>query len=153
MLRLTLATLHLLALALGLGAVFARSGALLVRPLTRHDLKRAFRADGLWGAAALLWLVTGLWRLIAGTEKHAGYYFDNTAFMTKLGLFGAIFVLELYPMVTLIRWRRAASRNGDDWLPPEPTARRIAGIGHMEALLVIIMVALATAMARGYGMR
>jgi putative membrane protein len=153
MLRIALAASHLLALALGLGAVFVRSGALLARPLSRRDLARAFKADAFWGVAAFLWIGTGLWRLLGSTEKSTSYYWGNHAFLTKIGLFGAILLLELYPMITLIRWRRAAARGGDGWVPPEHTARRIAGIGHLEALLVIVMVVLATAMARGYGVK
>jgi putative membrane protein len=153
MLRITLASLHLLALALGLGAVFTRSAALHTRPLTSRDMKRAFKADGFWGLAAVLWLATGVWRLVAHTEKAVGYYFDNIAFQTKLGCFLAILLLELWPAITLVRWRAAKRRGGDGWRPDEGTARRIALIGHLEATIVIVMVVLATSMARGYGAR
>ena len=153
MLRITLATLHLLALALGLGAVFARSAALHARPLTIRDARRAFKADGYWGAAAVLWLVTGLWRLIAHTEKNVGYYFDNFAFIAKMGGFILIVLLEIWPAMTLVRWRMAARRDGERWQPDERVGRRIAAIGHLEATIVIVMVVLATSMARGYGMR
>jgi putative membrane protein len=153
MLRISLASLHLLALALGLGAVFTRSAALRARPMTTPDLRRAFRADGLWAAAAALWLGTGVWRLVAHTEKDVGYYFDNVVFMAKLACFLAIFALELYPIVTLVRWRRAFARSGAEWRPDERAARRIAVIGHAQAAIVILMVVLATSMARGDGAR
>ena len=152
-LRITLATLHLLALALGLGSVFARSAALHARPLTARDARRAFKADGYWGAAAALWLVTGVWRLVAHTEKNVGYYFDNAAFIAKMAGFVLVLLLELWPMITLVRWRMAARRDGERWQPDERVARRIAVVGHIEATIVIVMVVLATSMARGYGMR
>jgi putative membrane protein len=152
-LRITLATLHLLALALGLGAVFTRSAALHTRPLTLRDVRRSFKADAFWGIAALLWLVTGAWRLLGHTEKDTSYYFGNTAFTTKMACFALIFLLELYPMITLARWRKALRRGGESWRPDDGTARRIAGIGHLEALIVIAMVVLATLMARGFGVR
>src|SRR5688572_16235490 len=98
MLRLSLATIHLLALALGLGAVFARSAALHARPLSRRDLRRAFKADNYWALAAALWLSTGLWRLFASTEKATSYYMQNLAFHAKLGCFVAIVLLELWPI-------------------------------------------------------
>src|SRR2546426_6857583 len=68
MLRWLIATLHLLTLPLGLGAIWARSRAL---SLTRSadDLHRVFVADNLWGLAAVLWLVTGLLREFAGLEE------------------------------------------------------------------------------------
>jgi putative membrane protein len=153
MLRIALATIHLLALALGLGAVFTRSAALHSRPLTTRDTRRAFKADAYWGIAALLWLVTGAWRLLGQTEKATSYYYGNIAFTAKMACFLAIVLLELYPMITLSRWRKAARRGGDGWRPDEGVARRIASIGHLEALVVIAMVVLATSMARGYGAR
>ena len=152
-LRITLATLHLLALALGLGAVFTRSAALHASPLTLRDARRAFKADAYWGIAALLWLVTGAWRLLGHTEKDTSYYYGNSAFTSKMACFALILLLELYPMLTLARWRKALRRGGESWRPDEGTARRIAGIGHLEALIVIAMVVLATLMARGYGAR
>lgn len=153
MLRIALASLHLLALAIGLGAVFTRSGALLARPLTGRDMKRAFRADGLWGLAAVLWLATGVWRLVAHTEKDMTYYAHNVAFQAKMGGFLLILLLELWPAITLVRWRAAARRGGSSWHPADSTARRIAVIGHLEATIVIAMIVLATSMARGYGAR
>jgi putative membrane protein len=134
-----------------LGAVFTRSGALNASPLTNRDVRRAFKADSLWGLAAAFWLATGIWRLVAHTEKATSYYFHNLWFVTKMSCFVAVFLLELWPMVTLIRWRRAASRAGGGWVPEQSTARRIAAIGYVQAALVIAMVVMATAMARGYG--
>jgi putative membrane protein len=153
MLRIALASLHLLALGLGLGAVFTRSAALHARPLTARDVKRALKADSYWGIAALLWLGTGVWRLVAHTEKPMTYYGHNVVFQAKMGGFILILLLELWPAITLVRWRSAARRGGSSWHPPEGSARRIAAIGHLEATIVIVMVVLATSMARGYGAR
>jgi putative membrane protein len=152
-LRITLAVLHLLALALGLGAVFTRSAALRARPLTLRDARRAFKADAWWGVAAVLWLSTGAWRLLGHTEKATAYYYGNRAFTTKMACFAAVILLELYPMIALSRWRKAARRGGESWRPDEGSARRIASIGHLEALIVMAMVVLATLMARGFGAR
>jgi len=76
MLRVALAGLHLLALGLGLGAVLFR-GTALREPPTAASLTRAFRADTLWGVAAALWIGSGLWRALAGTEKSLQYYLHN----------------------------------------------------------------------------
>ena len=151
MLRLSLAWLHLVALGLGLGAVIYRGSALRELPAA-GALKRAFRSDALWGIAALLWIATGVWRLLGATEKGVMYYMTNHAFFAKMGLFVAILLLELWPMITLIRWRAALARGGT----PEsvvhlPTAKRLAIISHVEALLVVAIVFAAVAMARGYG--
>ena len=151
MLRVTLAALHLLALGVGMGAVITRGNALF-EPISTGSLQRALRADALWGIAAGLWLVTGAWRLIGPTEKPLEYYQHNYFFLGKMAGFVLILALEIWPMLVLMRWRRALQRSAGvkDVVVPA-TARRIAMISHTEALLVLVMVVAAAAMARGYG--
>ena len=152
--RLTLAWLHLVALGIGIGAVWVRASALRTRPLDRPALRRAFAADGAWGLAALLWLVSGVWRWIGETEKSAGYYMRNPVFHAKLGLFLLILLLEIWPMITLIRWRKAVARSekgGAAWSAPEDAAGRVAAFSMAQAVIVMLMVLAAAAMARGYG--
>ena len=151
MLRLALAGLHLIALGLGLGAVLSR-GAALREVLAPGSLRRAFRADMIWGIAFGLWLVTGLWRLFGETEKTILYYMVNHVFFAKMGLLLLILALEIWPMITLIRWR-GALRRGDapETVVDVAAARRIAIISHIEATIVVVIVFAAVAMARGYG--
>jgi putative membrane protein len=152
MLRLTLAWIHLLALGIGLGAVWARAAALSIASDASH-LKRAFTADAWWGIAAGLWITSGVWRWGAGTEKDPGYYISNHVFLAKMGFFVLIFALEIYPMVTLIRWRGRVRREGTsvDFTPLRAAATRISRISYAQCFLVILMVLAAVAMARGYG--
>jgi uncharacterized membrane protein len=103
-------------------------------------------ADAWWGIAAVVWLVTGLWRLFGSTEKSTGYYLANHAFYGKMGLFVAILALEAWPMLTLIRWRMGRT---------QPHARdlgRIEVISYVECALVVATVFAAVAMSRGLGM-
>lgn len=161
MLRLTLAWLHLMALGLGFWAVFARGQAL--REAARElpgtaALRRAFMADAHWGVAAVLWLGTGLWRYLGSTEKATGYYNSNHIFLTKMTLFVAVLALEIWPMVTLIRWRatlgRAGGSPGASMAPIDAAkARRLATISYVEGAIVAVIVFTAVAMARGYGAR
>ena len=151
MLRITLAALHLVALGLGVSSVLARGTALRETP-TRESFRRVFRADLIWGIAAALWIVTGLWRLFAETEKTVTFYFANHFFLTKMALLVVILAIELWAAITLGRWRRAIGRGESPETVYSPNvARRIATISHVEATLVIIMVFLAVAMARGFG--
>ena len=150
MLRLALAVLHLLALGIGLGAVWARARA-LGGPVDARSVRRALVADAWWGIAAALWIGTGLWRLLAGTEKATAYYLQNHAFYAKMGLLALILVLEVWPMVTLGRWRADVGRA--EGTRGAAAARRIATISYVEALLTVGMVVAAVAMARGYGAR
>jgi putative membrane protein len=108
-----------------------------------------FLADSLWGLAAVLWISTGLWRLLAGLEKGTGYYLQNHVFLSKMALLALILVLELRPMVTLIKWRSAVSRGQT---PDIRAAPSLARISFVQAGLVVLMVLAATAMARGVGM-
>lgn len=142
--RLALAVLHLLALAIGLAAVWVRART-LQQALHPERLRSALVADAWWGVAALVWLATGLWRLVGSIEKPLGYYLHTPLFHAKMGLFVLVFLLELWPMLTIMRWRRGTGRATDG------TAQRIAIISYVQAGIVIAMVVLASAMARGYG--
>jgi putative membrane protein len=150
-LRIALAGLHLLALSLGMMAVVLRGSALREAP-TAGSLRRAFRLDTIWGIAAALWLVTGLWRLLGHVEKPTAYYFDNRWFLVKMGLFILIVLLEIGPMMTLIRWRKAF-RGGaaPASFVTQAAGKRFAIIGHIQATLALLMIFAAVAMARGYG--
>jgi putative membrane protein len=142
------ASLHLLALGIGLGAVWAR-GRALRSSLDAGTLRQVFLADTLWGLAAVLWISTGLWRLLAGLEKGTGYYLQNHLFMTKMALLALVLLLEIRPMITLIRWRRTVSRGE---APDTRAAPLLARISFVQAWLIVLMVFAATAMARGMGM-
>jgi putative membrane protein len=146
-LRWLLASVHLIALGIGFGAVWTRARA-LSGTLDRQGLQRAFAADAWWGIAALLWISTGLIRAFGGFEKGTAYYLQNSAFHTKMGLLVLVLLLEIWPMVTLIRWRTQERRGGIKSLA---AASAIARISYVQAALVVLMVLTATAMARGIG--
>jgi len=147
MLRWLLAAVHVLALGVGLGAVWAR-GRALAGELDAAGLRRAFYADTWWGVAAILWIGTGLARAFGGFEKGSFYYLHNHFFWAKMGLLAAILMLEVGPMIALIQWRRVAARGG---VPDTRAASRFARISFIQAGLVVLMVLAATGMARGYG--
>ena len=146
MLSAVVAALHYLALALGLPSVFLR-GRALKGPLDRDGLRRLFAADNVWGVAALLWIVTGLLRAFAGLEKGTAFYTHSRLFWLKLALFGVVFALEMRPMLTLIRWRRAAGRGAT---PDTSVARALFHLNHVELALLVAIVFVASFMARGY---
>ena len=147
LLRWTIAAIHLLGLGLGLGAIWSRSHA-LKDPSDPRNIQRALFADTLWGIAALLWITTGLARAFAGLEKGSAYYLSNDAFWVKMALLGLVLLLEVWPMVTLIRWRIQLARG--ETINTEP-ARCFAQISAVQTVLVVMMVFAATAMARGLG--
>ena len=139
-------SLHILALALGLPAVALR-GRALKGPLDDAGLRRLFAADSVWGIAAALWLVTGLARAFAGLEKGTAFYLGSALFWTKMALFLSVVALEIHPMITLIRWR-AAVRDGRR--PDTTAARKLYVMNHVEMALVVVIVFVASFMARGF---
>ena len=145
--RWLLAGIHLLGLGIGLGAIWARGRALTSR-LDGAGLRAVFLADNLWALAAALWLGTGLWRLLAGVEKDTTGYFHDHLFLGKMALFAIILALEIWPILTLIGWRRGVARGE---LPDTSAAPILARISFAQAWIVVAMVFLAAGMARGYG--
>src|SRR5262249_30821806 len=94
--RWLLASFHLLAFGIGLGAIWVR-GRALRSPHDPAAIRRALRADIWWGVAALLWLATGLPRLFLGLEKPTSYYLHNHVFWLKMSLFLLIILFEMGP--------------------------------------------------------
>jgi putative membrane protein len=139
-----LSAIHVLTLALGLGAVFLR-GRALRRPLDEAGWQRLLAADNAWGIAAVLWITTGLARVFFG-GKETGFYWRNGFFWVKLALFGAVFALELRPMMTFVRVRSARRRRVSLPRFPLETYRLINTV---ELGLVVAIVFVAAFMARG----
>jgi len=142
----SLAAIHLLAFALGFWAVLTRGTALRRLAGGADVVRNVLVADNVWGLSALVLLVTGGMRAFAGYEKGADYYLHQPLFHLKMTLFVAILLLEIAPMIALIKWRIALGKG--DAIDPS-RAGRFARISHLEALLLILMVIAATGMARG----
>jgi putative membrane protein len=134
---------HLLALGIGLGAVWAR-GRALQGTLDATEIRRVLYADTCWGIAALLWIATGLIRAFGGFEKGSSYYLSNHFFWAKMGLLIAILVLELRPIIVFIQWRRVLYTG-------HAACTDVCANQLGEGVLVVLMVLAATGMARGLG--
>lgn len=145
LIRWLFAVVHLLGLGIGLGAVWARAMA-LTGDLSRDGLRRAFAADTWWAIAAFVWIATGLVRLFAGLEKPTSYYLHDPLFWGKMALLALVIIIEIAPMRALVAWRRVVRTGGH---PDTSAAVRYAAVSKLQALLVVLMVLLATGMARG----
>jgi putative membrane protein len=141
--------LHLLALGIGLPAVFLR-GRALRGPLDEARLGRLFAADTAWGLAALLWVATGLLRAFGGLEKGAEFYLRSPLFWAKMALFLAVVGLEVWPMTAFIRWRIERRRGRT---PDTSRARAFYVLNHAQLAIVVVIVFVASFMARGVGLR
>ena len=142
-----LSALHLLALAIGAPALFFR-GRAFKGPMDEAHVARALAADNFWGIAALLWIATGLMRAFGGFEMGAAFYLHNPLFHLKLGLVALLLLLEILPMVTLIRWRIARARGQ---APDTSKVRALFVINHAQLAIVGITVFVAAFMARWSG--
>ena len=145
-----LSALHLLALPIGFAAVLLRGIRLRQLRRARGDAgarSAVLRADSAWGAAAALWLATGLVRAFGGVEKAPQFYLRNGFFWVKMGLFLLVLALEVAPMVTFLRWRLARERAGE--LAASAPLDRLIGLNDAESALVLAIPFAAALMARG----
>jgi len=147
MLSAVVSSLHLLALAIGLPAVFLRGRALKGR-LDADGVRRVLAADNVWGIAAGLWIVTGLLRAFGGLEKGTEFYLHSPLFWVKMALFVLVLLLEIRPMITFIRWRIQIGRGAT---VDTSVAPALYTHNHIELAIVVVMVFVASLMARGVG--
>ncbi|WP_339538331.1 DUF2214 family protein [Pseudomonas sp. RA_15y_Pfl2_54] len=141
-----LAAVHLLAFALGFWAVLTRGAAFSRLVAGSGDARRVLLADNLWGISALVLLVTGGMRAFGGYEKGTDYYLHQPLFHLKMTLFVLILLIELSPMIKLVKWRISLVRGA---ALDTGRAKLYARISHVEALLLVLMVVAAAGMARG----
>lgn len=144
------ASLHYIALAIGFFGLLYR-GICFSRIVAKTHSFESMRpgvllGDNFYGAAALLWIVTGVWRAFGGLEKGTDYYLANPLFWMKLGLFGAVFLIELPMMMEFIRWRIRGARG--ESIALKGTWSIYAMLHWAEAALIIAIVLLASQMAR-----
>lgn len=141
-----LAAIHLVAYGLALWAVLARGKAFLGVTADGNGARGVLLADNVWGVCALILLISGGMRAFGGYEKGTDYYLHQPMFHLKMTLFIIIVILEIWPMMTLIKWRMALGRHR---AIDVRRARLFARVSHIESLLIVLMVVAATGMARG----
>jgi putative membrane protein len=144
-----LPVLHLALLPAGMATLLLRAQA-LGSARSRGELSRVFFWDNAYGLVALLWIVTGLLRVFGPDDKGTDYYAANAVFWVKMGAFFGVFLLELLPMVTFVKWRIALKRGAVVDLDGlrAPLLRR----HFLEASLLIVIALAAATMARGIGL-
>ena len=123
--------------------------ALFKPPLSLIQARRIVATDTVFGAAATAVLVIGLLRVFY-FEKGAGYYFANSFFHAKLGLFIVAALISIYPTMLFLSWRKSLKAG----VAPEVTdsQRKRARMCMMLELTAIVGILFcAPFMARGLG--
>jgi putative membrane protein len=116
---------------------------LLKKSLTRSEIDRLSKIDGIYGLAVLILLAAGMMLWLGGYGKPTEFYSNNPIFHTKLGFFVLIGLLSAYPTIFFIK-----NRKGD----PEELINipnSIFWMVRFELLLLFIIPILAGLMAKG----
>ncbi len=132
-----------------LAAALVLELALIVESMSVETAKRIQRADRVVGIAATLVLVFGLLRVFY-FEKGSEYYFSNTFFLIKLGLFVIAALISLYPTIQFARWNSELNQG----IAPDLTtvaAKRLKSAIHWELVLIGGIILCASLMAKGFG--
>jgi putative membrane protein len=119
---------------------------LLKKEMTRSELDRIARIDGVYGIAALTLLGAGLTLWLGEFGKPAVFYTKNWIFLTKLTLYIFIGLFSIYPTVFFLKNRKGKAEE----LLPIP--KIIFWLIRLELLLLFIIPLLAGLMARGIGL-
>lgn len=132
-----------------LAAALVLELALITESLSVETARRIQRADRVVGIAATLVLVFGFLRVFY-FEKGSDYYFANTFFQVKLGLFIVAALVSLYPTLQFVRWN---SELGQGIAPDltSATVKRLKSAIHWELVLIGGILLCASLMAKGFG--
>lgn len=140
--------IHLLSLAGGVTCIVLRLVALR-RPLDESGLAKLFAADNVYGLLSITWIGSGVWRAFGTIEKGSAYYFSNHVFWLKLAALALLMAAEMPCMVTFIRWRIKQAKG--ESFDTSIGKRLFLPLQYVELVLVFVMVASASLMARGIG--
>ncbi|MBV8679008.1 MAG: DUF2214 family protein [Aquitalea sp.] len=145
MLQWLLATLHLLALGCGLGAIAARARH-LAQPLDVPALQRGLRADNWWQLSLLLWLGSGI-----------GLSFFHSTLFWQQGrpVLLALVKLSGIVLLLLMEWRsrqlvsQCRQRLERNRLPAEELSQQLARHSRWQLVLLLLLLLLSTAWQQG----
>jgi putative membrane protein len=125
--------------------------ALFTPPLSLAQARRLQRTDSIFGVAASVLLVVGLLR-VAYFEKGAAYYWHDTYFLLKFAAFIVAALISIYPTVTFLAWKRSLRAGEAPQLSAAHT-QRVRACLRLELAAILVILACAALMARGFGYR
>jgi len=143
--ELILRYLHFISIFVIVGTLVAEH-LLLKKVMSRSELDRVARIDGVYGIAALTLLGAGLTLWLGEFGKPAVFYTKNWIFLTKLTLYIFIGLFSIYPTVFFLKNRK---RKAEELLP---IPKIIFWLIRLELLLLFIIPLLAGLMTKGIGL-
>lgn len=126
-------------------ATLAVEAVLIKKQMTRSEIARLAKIDGVYGIAALTLLGAGLTLWFGGFAKPSIYYSNNWIFLTKIGLFLCVGILSIKPTMFFLKQRKGRQ----DEMVPIPTS--IFLMLRTELILLAIIPLLAGLMSHGMG--
>ena len=136
-------------------AAFSTVAALAVEvatfrpPLSVAQARRLQRTDNIYGLAAIAVLIIGGLR-VAYFEKPAVYYLHDLYFIAKLSAFLIAALISIYPTIVFLSWNAALRAGAVPEVSAERT-RRVRLCLMLELTLIVVILACAALMARGFG--
>jgi putative membrane protein len=127
-----LKALHFVGVFMVVAAVFTE-WVLLKPVLSRAEIMKLARIDGIYGAGAILVLAAGLTLWLTDLGRPAEFYTRNSYLYIKLGVFSVIGLLSIYPTVWFMRNRKGDASDLID------VPRVMQGILLAELLLLLTM--------------
>ncbi len=143
-----MAFLHHLA-AFTVVAALAVEVAMFRPPLSPVQARRLQRTDLIFGLAATAVLIIGGLR-VAYFEKTTVYYLHDVFFLAKLAAFLIAALISIYPTITFLSWNAALRAGAAPEVSAERT-RRVRLCLMLELTAIVVILACAALMARGFG--
>lgn len=135
---------HFISFMIVFAMVFAES-RLLQEKMTRAEVQRVFKIDGIYGLFSIIVVAAGLY-LWFGVGKPAEFYSDNPLLWAKVILFSLVGILSIWP--TIFFFKQRVGHDDEPVIVP----RRLRFIVRVELILLLIIPLLAALMAQGVGL-
>ncbi len=140
--------LHFIGIMVLMGSLITEH--VLLKPgMTKEQIKTLALTDLIYGASAIIVLVTGLLRWFV-YGKGSAYYLSNPLFHTKLTLFVVLAVLSIFPTIKFLKWRKEVNSGREPEIT-EQSVKKILMYIRLELLILAILPLLAVMIARGVG--
>jgi putative membrane protein len=143
-----MATLHHLC-AFAVTATLVYEFVAFRRNLTVEEARRILHVDSAYGISAGLLIVVGLLRVFY-FEKGSAFYFNNTMYWIKMGLFLLAGLISIYPTVRFLKWRPTLKENKAPVIADDEF-KKIRLFVHLELACILLILFVAPLMARGIG--